>query len=83
VETVVERWSTEEISLAAYLSMMLGVDPVVEWQTQYSCVFKFEDSVELTMHVVKFVSGECRVEPKEYFLKATALRKEMFRIRPR
>lgn len=80
--TLVEHtWSTDELSLAAFVWMQFKTEPEVKWDGE-SCSFAFPRSDELLLSVVKFVSGESRVEPKEYHMHVTNLRKKMFNSKP-
>lgn len=76
----VEHWSTDEISLAAYIATMFDVEPEYVWDGS-GCYFTFPKNEDLLAEVHRFVSGDARVEPKEYHLRASAIRKKMFQAR--
>jgi hypothetical protein len=70
-------WRTDNLSLAAFLSIELEVDPEIQWEGSY-CFFVFENDEELHDVVAEYVSGRCRVEPQSFSMAHGKLKRTMF-----
>lgn len=72
-----DPFRTDDLSIAAFLSLTLGVDPTLEWEMA-SCYFVFEPGEDLNKLVYDYVSGAARVEPGAYNLEHGKIKKAMF-----
>ena len=72
-----DPFRTDDLSIAAFLSLSLGVDPVLEWEMS-SCYFVFEPGEDLNQLVYEYVSGAAMVEPCAYNLEHGKIKKAMF-----
>jgi hypothetical protein len=77
-----DEWQTHEISLAAFLALELELkgQPTYVWDGS-TCYFIFQKTPMLVNEVGMFVSGDALVEPREYHMKVSELKKEMFKAR--
>lgn len=71
------EWRTDDMALAAYIALEGGIDPAMHWEME-SCYFVFHDGKELEAAVTEFVSGRARVEPRQYNMTFSRLKKAMF-----
>ena len=76
-----EVWITDEIGLASFIALRSGVDPEFEWNGE-ACSFLFPKTEKAMALVVEYVAGQALVEPREFYVKASNIRKAMFRNRP-
>lgn len=71
------------MSLATYISLECEQDPVLDFSDTGTCSFIFVKTDALPAFVTRFVTGEARVEPREYFFKSAELRKQLNSMRPK
>lgn len=59
-----DRFETSHTTCAVYL-VYSGFEAEVQWEGP-TCYFFFQNTSELQAEVLKFVSGQARVEPSQY-----------------
>ena len=70
-------WRTDNLSLAAFLSIELETDPEIQWEGPY-CFFVYEDDERLHNLVADYVSNRASVEPQNYSMVHGKLKRTMF-----
>lgn len=80
-DTDVELFKTNDMSMAAFLS--LSTEPLrVEWNDKdNSCYWYFQDTVELSDLVTDFSGGKASVDPKVYSYRYAQMKKDMFALK--
>ena len=74
---VIEDWRTDDMSLAAFLSLTLEQDPEIEWEME-SCYFVFDKCDQLIDAVAGFLSDTVKVSPRQYNLEMAKMKKAIF-----
>lgn len=70
-------FQTDDMALASYLTIELGVTPELEWKMA-SCFFHFPSSDRLYALVSEFEKGLGTTDPRQYSMTFAMLKKAMF-----
>lgn len=81
-EPQAETWTTDDTSLASYLVYHNHKIQEFKWDA-VNCTFLFPWSTDLQRLVDDFDAGKALVEPDEYTLVSSRIRKAMFEDRDR
>lgn len=73
-----EHYRTNDMALAAYLTMHGHMHQSMEKRNGRECVWVFYTSEPLRRLVDGFLGGSAQVEPKTYLQEVSAIRREMY-----
>ena len=79
---VSERYSTDNMALAAYLCYLDHELLGLEWEQEVACYFNFKDGPDLRTAIADFWGDEATVNPQRYNNVFSRLKKRVFEEHP-
>jgi hypothetical protein len=76
------EWRTNDLGIAAYLTLCDHEIIDMQWRPPGNCFFVFERTPELMVDVINYTGNIAQVNPKEFLDEYGRVKREMINSRP-